>query len=94
MSLARIKASSRRDELIDSAVAVELATKACELTGHNVAEPLDVLAMAHAAAGDFQQAVSVAQQAEQIAKQRGDDARAEQIRARIELYGRNEAYRM
>ncbi len=43
--------------LHEPARAIELATKACELSGWKIAATIDTLAAAHAAAGNFEQAI-------------------------------------
>jgi tetratricopeptide (TPR) repeat protein len=69
--------------------AVELATRACDLTQHQSADLLDTLAAAHAAAGDFDAAVSRAEQALARAGANPPPALAE----RLALYRTRQAYR-
>lgn len=58
--LAHLLASCPEDGCRDGKRAIELATRACGITGDRKPEYLDTLAMAHAEAGDFSRAVEVA----------------------------------
>lgn len=69
--------------------AVEFATKACELTGYRKADVMDTLAAAHAEAGQFEQAVSVAKDALKIANEKQKAA----ITNRLALYEAGQPYR-
>ena len=69
--------------------AVELAARACELTQHQSADLLDTLAAAHAAAGDFDAAVSRAEQA--LARSGANPPPA--LAERLALYRLRQAYR-
>ncbi|NQV22803.1 MAG: tetratricopeptide repeat protein [Rhodopirellula sp.] len=69
--------------------AVEFATKACELTGYQQADIMDTLAAAHAEAGQFEQAVSVAKGALKIA----DENEKAAIKQRLALYEAGQPYR-
>ena len=91
--LAWILATVPDETLRDGPRAVGLARQACELTGYRSMEVLDVLGVCHAAAGEFEEAVSAARQALGLAEAQGQTAFAEQIRARIELYKQGEAFR-
>jgi tetratricopeptide (TPR) repeat protein len=66
--------------------AVELAAKACELTGNKQPVFLDTLAIAYAASGDFTKAVNIAEQAARMSRSIGDAKMAEEIRSHIELF--------
>lgn len=70
--------------------AVDLATRACELAKWNDPACLDALAAAHAEAGQFQDAVTRAQKAVELAP---DDGVRAQYRARLELYKSGKPFR-
>ncbi|TDI40687.1 MAG: tetratricopeptide repeat protein [Acidobacteria bacterium] len=67
--------------------AVRLAQRAAELTGHRQPVVLDTLAAAYASRGDFERAVTTAEQAAELARP-GESRLADEIRARIALYRR------
>jgi len=74
----------------DGKRAVESAMKACELTERKAAPPLDALAAACAAVGDFESAVRWQTQANRL--HAGSEARTEG-EARLELYRDKKPYR-
>jgi len=90
--LARFLAITSDSGLRDAERAVSLAERAAELTGGRVPLVLDTLAAAYGAAGRFDEAVSVATFALQIAREAGDAPLAHAIDQRLALYARNEAY--
>jgi Flp pilus assembly protein TadD len=73
--------------------AVTLAQRACELTAHKDPGNLDTLAAAYAEAGRFDQAVSTAQAAHDLAFRTGDHALAATIREHMEHYRRGQPWR-
>ena len=75
----------------DGKTAVELATRACEITGRTDAACLDTLAAAYAEIGDFQGAVRV--QTEAITKLSPGDPELAGFRARLRLYETGKPYR-
>lgn len=80
------------DKFRDAKQAVELATKACELTQWANAGYIDTLAAAHAEAGDFDKAVKYQTQVledEALVKREGQE-----LRDRLELYKMKKAYRL
>jgi tetratricopeptide (TPR) repeat protein len=87
--LATHKASASRsgDE------AVELAERACSLTGRKDVACLDTLAAAYASAGRFDEAVPTAKEAWQKAQAAGQTALAEEIHVRLQLYRDRKPYR-
>jgi Tfp pilus assembly protein PilF len=72
--------------------AVELAQRACELTGNHSAANLDVLAVAYAASGRFDDAMATAQKAVDIARAGSQPNLAREIEGRLKLYRARCAY--
>jgi len=93
LGLATIRAVSSDQTLRDGDQAVELAARACELTGYSDPGALDVLGMAYAEAGRFRDAVSSAQRAVRMARGAGNRVLADAIEQRVRLYGRQMAFR-
>jgi spermidine synthase len=77
----------------DPARAVTLAERACAQTGNSAFPYLDTLAAAYAAAGRFQEAVTTAQKAIELARAAGQTQAANEIAPRLELYRSAHAYR-
>ena len=90
LPLASIRATSSDPALRDGQEAIELATRACELTGHQAPTPLVALSEAYAEVGRFPDALSVARRALRIARQAGNESLVNAIRQRIEFYERRE----
>jgi serine/threonine-protein kinase len=78
------------EKIRNGKVAVECATKACELTGYKEFKALDVLAAAHAEAGNFGEALKWANKGLELAP----EARKKHFRDAIELYKANTPFRM
>ncbi|MFM2293716.1 MAG: hypothetical protein RLZZ350_129 [Verrucomicrobiota bacterium] len=76
-----------------NAEAVQLATRAVELTAHEHPAPLDTLAAACAHAGDFPAAIAHAETALRLAEAAGDQKLADQIRAHLVHFRASEAIR-
>ena len=74
----------------DGKRAVELATKACELTDWKNAYAIDTLAAAYAEAGDFDGAVKSERKAIETIP---DEKKKADFRVRLELYQRKKPYR-
>lgn len=74
--------------------AVELARRACDLTGRREIGPLDILGMSHAAAGQFSEAIAAAEQALRLATESGQDRLAAGIVERIKLYRQGRVYEL
>ena len=66
---------------------------ACKLTNNQVAGYLDTLAVAYAAAGRFNDAITTAQQAIGLARSAGQTRMVSEIETRLELYRAGRAYR-
>lgn len=77
----------------DANKAIELAQRACELTGYKNPTFLDTLAAAYAAAGRFDDAVKTAKQALDIAKSGGQEDLINEIQNHIKLYQAGQPYR-
>jgi Flp pilus assembly protein TadD len=73
--------------------AVELARKATELTGSTEPVMLDVLAVAYAAAGRFDEAMVTAEKALGLARATSPDL-ASAIQQRLELFRQRRPYRV
>jgi tetratricopeptide (TPR) repeat protein len=73
--------------------AVEHAERACLLIGGRDIVYLDTLAAAYASAGRFDEAVSRAKEAWQMAEAAGQDALAEEIHIQLQLYRDRKPYR-
>lgn len=73
--------------------AIQLATRAADLTNHSDAGALDTLAAAYAAAGQFEKAVTTAERAQSLATAGNNERLAEEIHSRLELYRRAKPYR-
>lgn len=76
----------------DPAEAVRLAQKAIEQTDDRGYETASLLAIAHAAAGDFPNAVEAAERAIAIAQQANDPAPLPGLKARLELFKARKPY--
>jgi protein O-mannosyl-transferase len=72
--------------------AVTLAEHACNLTNHQLPSYLDTLATAFAAAGRFNDAISTAQKAIDLANAAGQPDLATQIQSRLQLYKSGKTY--
>ena len=77
----------------DPARAVNLAERACKLTGNHVAMYLDTLGAAYAAAGRFEEAIASAQKAIDLARSAGQPQTVEEIQTRLQLYRSGNALR-
>jgi Flp pilus assembly protein TadD len=75
------------------ATAVELAQRACILAGQRDIDYLDTLAAAYASAGRFNEAVTTAKEAWQMAQSAGQNSLAEEIHMRLQLYRDRKPYR-
>ena len=91
--LAKVYASHPEDAIRDGQKALELATRACELTSNNHPDALDALGAAHAENGDFEKAVAVAGRAVAAARARGAGGIAASISRRVRLYEAGKPFR-
>lgn len=92
-NLAWILATTKDDKLQNPYDALKFARKACELTNFNRPEFLDTLAAAHAATGNFQEAIAAAEKAADLAFSSGQKVLAVKIRKQLDLYKSGTAYR-
>ncbi len=90
-NLAWALAACPNAQLRNGAEAVELATRACELTGYQNPTPLATLAAAYAETGQFREAVSLAEQA-QARLGGGNDAMAARLQAMLEAFRAGRTY--
>ncbi len=90
--LARLLATLAPTEGGDPVRAVVFAEWACELTNNRVAAYLDTLAAAYAATGRFNDAITTARQAVELARSAGQTPLASEIESRLELYRAGHAY--
>jgi hypothetical protein len=73
--------------------AVRLAERAAGLTGRRQPVILDTLAAAYAAAGDFERAAAIAQEAASLAAAAGATDLSADIGSRVALYHQKKPYR-
>lgn len=88
-NFAWVLATSPDDKLRDGKRAIELATKACELTDYKAAHILSTLAAAYAETGDFQTAIKWSQKAVEL----GDDDQKEQLAEELDSYRQAKPWR-
>jgi len=91
--LAWMFATNPAPALRDGARAVELANRACALTGRKQPQLLATAAAAHAEAGRFSDAIDIAQQAEALAKRIDDAKTASLVENMLTLFRSNQPYR-
>lgn len=77
----------------DPVRAVNLAQQVCERPGNRTAASLDTLAAAYAAAGRFNDAITAAQNAIELARSAGQSQLVREIEGRLQLYRDGHAYR-
>ena len=90
-NFAWVLATSPDDKLRDGKRAVQLATKACEVTKHKKAHILSTLAAAYAETGDFATALKWSQKAVELGveKKEVDD----QLKQELESYKKKKPWR-
>jgi tetratricopeptide (TPR) repeat protein len=91
-SLAWILATHSQDGFRNSAEAIRLAERACELTDHQDPGLVDTLAAAYAAAGRFDDAVAIAEKAIQLTASGDNKQRRQDIQNRLQLYKAHQPY--
>ena len=84
--LAWMLSTSADPEVFDPATGLKLAEELHRRVGPSNAAVLDVYAAAQAAAGNFTEAIVLAEQALKLAEQSGETARAEALSRRVALY--------
>jgi Flp pilus assembly protein TadD len=84
-NLAWLLAAHPDTQFRNGAEAVQLATRACELTKYQIPVALTTLAAAYAETGQFQTAISFAERAQELAKG-GQGALAERLSAMLEAF--------
>ena len=92
-NLAWILATSPDDSLRDGQRAIELAGKACTLTGHQQAPLLSTLAAAYAEAGEFDKAISSAEKALEAADRTKNEPLKNEIDQNLKLYRNHQPFR-
>src|SRR6266404_9064423 len=93
INMALVRATFSETRVRNGTKAVELAERADHLTGNANASISATLAAAYAEAGQFQNAITTAKRALQLATDQGNTALAEAIRAQITLYQAGSPYR-
>jgi len=91
--LAWLLATCPAETVRKPAEALELAERACRLSAGKVPEPLETLAAAWAAAGDFKRASSEIRRAIEVASGLGRTDLLVEYRLRSELYEKGQAFR-
>ena len=77
----------------DGPKAVNLAQRACKITGYKEPAFLDTLAAAYAEAGRFHEAQTTAQQALKLFESSGKETLVKDIKGRLQLYNAGQAFR-
>ena len=90
--LAWIRAANSHAAFRNGDEAIQLAQRACELTGYRRPALLVTLAAAYAEAGRFEEAITTAQKARVLALASGPKDLAERSRQMLELYQSRQAY--
>lgn len=93
-ALSWIRSSAADADRRDPAEALALANRAVALSGRQDAVALDAAGAAHAASGAFEQAVAAVTDAMRLADQAGMAALWIDMRERLQLYQRQQSYRL
>jgi protein O-mannosyl-transferase len=91
--LAWILATDPDATLRNGPEAVQFAQRLCEVTGYHQAGALDVLAAAYAEAGRFNDAITTAEKAVELARAARQPELVGEIEARLDLYRGGRAFR-
>jgi tetratricopeptide (TPR) repeat protein len=91
-TLAWLLATHKESKYYDPQQAIRLVEKACNPAISPDAATLDTLAAAYAAAGRFQQAVIIAEQALRLAESSNQQEQAQEIQNRLSLYKESKPY--
>ena len=91
-NLAWIQATNPSITTRDVDEAVEFAKRVCERTNFNNPYALDTLAVAYAAAGNFQKALETDRKAQRIASSANHTRLVQKIDARLKLFARSKPY--
>ncbi len=91
--LADVLATDEDPDVRNPAESIQWAEKAAQATQHSQLEVLEVLAAAYAAAGRFEEAVTTAQRALELARLRNNGALVSRMEAKLDLYQKNSSAR-
>jgi protein O-mannosyl-transferase len=92
-NLAWILATHANAEIRNGSQAIELAQRACELTGYKEPRVIGTLDAAYAEAGRFQEAITTAKKTRELALAAGKQDLAGTAQARLEMYQRGTPFR-
>ncbi len=92
-NLAWILATHEDAEIRDTAEAVHLAERACQLTDYKDPSILDTLAVAYSQLGQFAKAAETAEKALKLAQAAGQEKLTKGIQSRLKLYKAEQPYR-
>jgi tetratricopeptide (TPR) repeat protein len=90
--LAWVLATSANEKLRDTSEAIRLAEQACRLSGGSEARFFGTLDAAYAGAGRFEEAITTAQKARELALAAGQQRIAQQAEERLALYRTRKPY--
>jgi len=93
MLAAKVFAAHPDEAERNPAAAIEMAEHACEMTGYQFSEALDVLGMAYANAGRYRQAIARTRQAYELYVAGNELETAAKLAERIRLYEQEQPYR-
>jgi tetratricopeptide (TPR) repeat protein len=93
LNLASIRATSEDPRLRDGREAIELATRACQLTGYQDAGPLAVLSQAYAEVERYADAARTAEQAIRAAEAAGNEGLTGVLQDALESYRQRRPFR-